>query len=138
MLTVSICSFEELENFDSLSKEHWNSFNNKQPSFDKNILKNFNVIQAKDKENDTVGYLLFIVFKAPYYNELWCQVDMFYLKPEFRKQGIGNKMFKVLEEEVKKQGASKIMSSFNLKQPLEGFYKKLGYIETHVAVAKDI
>ena len=126
-----------IEDFDEIALEHWNSFNNASPKFNKQILQNFNVIQAKHKQK-TIGYVLYICFSSPYYDEIWCQVDMFYLKPEYRGQGTGKQMFKMVEEEAKKQGASKIMSSFNLKQPLEGFYKNMGYTQTHVAVAKEI
>ena len=130
-------NINDIEDFEELAQEHWNSFNNTQPKFNKQILQNFNVIQAKHK-NRTVGYVLYLCFNSPYYDEIWCQVDMFYLKPEYRGQGTGKQLFKMMEEEAKKQGASKIMSSFNLKQPLNGFYKNMGYKETHVAVAKEI
>jgi GNAT superfamily N-acetyltransferase len=63
---------------------------------------------------------------------------MFYLKPEYRKQGIGKKMFTLVEEDAKQRGAFQLISSFNLKQPLEGFYQKMGFETTHVAVAKEI
>jgi GNAT superfamily N-acetyltransferase len=130
-------TIKDIEDFEDLASEHWNSFNNKPPKFNKDILQNFSVIQATHKSK-TIGYILYVCFKAPYYDEVWCQVDMFYLKPEYRGQGTGKQMFKMMEAEAKELGASKIMSSFNLKQPLEGFYKNMGYIETHVAVAKEI
>lgn len=128
---------KDIEDFEAIALEHWNSFKNEHPKFNKNILQNFNVIQTTHK-NKTIGYILYICYNSPYYEEIWCQVDMFYLKPEYRGQGTGKQMFKMLEEEAKNSGASKIMSSFNLKQPLEGFYKNMGYTETHVAVAKEL
>ena len=135
---LSICSIKELHDFDYIALEHWGSFNNKHPSFNKELLDNFNVIKASDKKDRTVGYIFYICFKSLYYDEIWCQVDMFYLKPEYRKQGIGKRMFELLEEEAKKIGASKILSSFNMKQPLEGFYSKMNYQQTHIAVVKEI
>lgn len=137
MIEYVITSVNNIEDFDIIAKEHWDSFQNKHPKFDKDILSQFKVIQAKDKDT-TVGYVLFIVFKSPYYDELWCQIDMFYLKPEYRNKNIGYTLFSKVEEEAKKAGALKIMSSFNIKQPLEGFYTKLGYSKTHVAVAKEL
>lgn len=137
MIEFKQTNIKDIEDFDEIALEHWNSFNNKTPKFNKEILQNFNVIQARHK-NKTIGYILYICFKSPYYDEVWCQVDMFYLNPEYRGQGTGKQMFKMMEKEAKKQGASKIMSSFNLKQPLEGFYKNMGYTQTHVAVAKEI
>ena len=137
MISFEFTTVDKLEDFDELGLEHWNSFNNKTPEFDKEFLKNFTVLQAKHN-NRTIGYIFYLIFKAPYYNEFWCQIDMFYLKPEYRGQGTGKQMFNMVEEEAKKNKVSKILSSFNLKQPLEGFYKSMGYSQTHVAVAKEI
>ena len=134
---IEICNIEDIQNFKDLAQEHWDSFQNKQPSFDLDVLNNFKAVQAKI-ENKTVGYILYLIYKTPYYDELWCQTDMFYLQPIYRKQGIGKEMFQFLEKEAKKQGACKMISSFNLKQPLEGFYSTLGFTKTHVAVAKEI
>ena len=137
MIEVSKCYLADVENFTELAKEHWDSFQNKKPTFDINLLSNFHVVQATDNDK-TVGYILYVLFKSFYYDEICCQVDMFYLKPEYRKQGIGKKMFTLVEEDAKQQGATKLISSFNLKQPLEGFYQKMGFETTHVAVAKEI
>lgn len=137
-IQLSLCSLDYLHDFDVIAREHWDSFDNKPPSFNKEILSNFNVIRAYDSEDNTVGYLFYLCFKSLYYDEIWCQVDMFYIKPNYREQGLGTKMFTRLEEEAKKIGASKILSSFNMKQPLEGFYNKMNYQQTHIAVVKEI
>jgi len=137
VIEVSKCYLADVENFTELAKEHWDSFQNKKPTFDINLLSNFHVVQATDNDK-TVGYILYVLFKSFYYDEICCQVDMFYLKPEYRKQGIGKKMFTLVEEDAKQQGATQLISSFNLKQPLEGFYQKMGFEKTHVAVAKEI
>lgn len=137
-LKLSNCYIKELHDFDVIAKEHWDTFNNKPPNFNKELLANFNVIRASDEKDNTVGYVFYICFQSLYYDEVWCQVDMFYLKPQYRKQGIGKQMFLMLEDEAKKLGASKILSSFNMKQPLEGFYNKMNYQSTHLAVVKEI
>lgn len=134
---VSKCSLADVEDFTELAKEHWESFQNKKPTFDINLLSNFHVVRAIDNDK-TVGYILYLLYKSFYYDEVCCQVDMFYLKPEYRKQGIGKKMFTLVEEDAKQRGATQLISSFNLKQPLEGFYQKMGFETTHVAVAKEI
>lgn len=138
LLKLYNCSITDLPDFDEVSKEHWDSLNNKAPAFDKEMLKNFHVIKAETKDGKTAGYLFYILFKSMYHDEIWCQVDIFYLKPEYRSKGTGTKMFNLLEKEAKERGASKIMASYNLKQPLEGFYNNMGYSNTHVAVAKEI
>jgi len=135
-ITVEKASVQDLSSFTDLIEEHWASFQNKPPTLNENILGNFSVVQAKDK-GKIVGYVFYALFLSPYYEEIWSQVDMFYLQPRYRKQGIGKKMFSLVEEDVKSQGASKLISSFNLKQPLEGFYHSMGFKPTHIAVAKE-
>jgi len=136
MLNISKCSLADVKDFIELAKEHWDSFQNKEPTFDLERLSNFRVIQATDNDK-TIGYILYVLYQSLYHDEICCQVDMFYLKPEYRKQGIGKKMFTLVEEDAKQQGAVKLISSFNLKQPLEGFYQKMGFKNTHVVVAKE-
>jgi hypothetical protein len=46
-------------------------------------------------------------------------------------------MFYTLETYAKEQNCTGIVSSFNLKQPLDSFYKKLGFSATHVGLAKE-
>ena len=134
---VKLDTFDNITNFDDLSLEHWNSFKNNPPSFKKEFLKSLQVITAS-LDNVCKGYLFFAKFNSPYHNEKWCQIDMYYLSTEHRKQGIGKKMFNLLEETAKLQGCSKIMSSYNLKQPLDGFYQDRGYTPTHTVVAKEL
>jgi GNAT superfamily N-acetyltransferase len=135
-MIVAVETIDSIENFDDLAKEHWDSFNNKKPAFKKEFLRTGKAITARDIK--VVGYLIFFTFNSPYYDEKWCQVDMYYIQPKFRKQGIGRKMFTLLEQQAKEQGCSRIISSFNLKQPLDKFYTSIGYERTHIAVAKEI
>jgi GNAT superfamily N-acetyltransferase len=134
---VGLDSFDSMANFKALSLEHWESFNNPPPAFKEEFLKTLQLITAKTG-NTTVGYLFFAVFNSPYHNERWCQTDMYYLSTKHRKQGVGKQMFDLLEETAKSQGCSKIMSSHNVKQSLDSFYKARGYVATHFVVAKEI
>jgi GNAT superfamily N-acetyltransferase len=77
-------------------------------------------------------------FKSPYYDETWCQIDMFFLTPSCRGNGIGKQMFDLVEETAKNNGCKRLITSYNLKESLEMFYEKLGFNATHVAVAKEI
>lgn len=135
--TVSLNSFDNIENFDKLALDHWNSFHNNTPKFKKEYLRILQVITAS-LDNETVGYLFFGVFDSPYYDEKWCQVDMYYLCTKHRGRGVGKQMFNLVEKIAKEQGCSKIMSSSNRKQPLDSFYQARGYKATHTVVAKEI
>lgn len=136
MIVEQSC-FECVPNFDILSKQHWAEFNTEVPEFKEAYLKTLDVVVAKD-EDKVVGYVFFAIFQSPYYNTLWCQVDMFYLDKDYRGKGIGKQMFALVEKIAKDSGCSTIKASYNLKSPLDGFYEQLGYNNTHVAVSKEI
>lgn len=136
-VTVVDGKLSDIENFDDLSLEHWVCFNDKKPIFNTVYLNNLRVVIAKD-DDQSIGYVFYGLFKSPYYDETWCQVDMFFLKPEYRKQGIGKKMFDLVESIAKENGCKRLIASYNLKESLEVFYTKFGFNATHVAVAKEI
>ena len=127
----------DIENFGALSSEHWSDFNTRIPAFKQNVLDLSHAIVAR-KDGTAVGYLLFLVFDNPFYDEKLCSVGMYYLSKAHRGQGFGQAMFGLLEQAAKDMGCAKIEASFNLKQPLDVFYKKLGYAPTHTCVAKEL
>ena len=127
----------DIENFDEIALEHWEYLKNKKPTFSKEYLKNLSVVIAKD-DNKTIGYAFYMFFISPYYAEQCCLIDMFFLKTSYRKQGIGARMFNFVEQIAKKNGCKSLISSYNMKEPLEMFYEKLGFNATHVAMAKEI
>jgi GNAT superfamily N-acetyltransferase len=63
---------------------------------------------------------------------------MFFLSSLHRGNGIGKRMFELVEQTAKDNGCKRLISSYNLKESLEMFYEKLGFNATHVAVAKEI
>jgi len=136
-MQITLGKLSDIQNFDELSKQHWDSFNNKPPNFNKEILSQMDVVIAKDKETP-IGYVFFMIFPSWYYTELWCQVDMFFLLPEYRRKGLGKKMFALVEKTAKEKGVSKLMSSYNIKLNLSSFYLSNGFNETHVAVSKEL
>jgi len=136
-MQITLGKLSDIQNFDELSKQHWDSFNNKPPNFNKEILSQMDVVIAKDKETP-IGYVFFMIFPSWYYTERWCQVDMFFLLPEYRRKGLGKKMFALVEKTAKEKGVSKLMSSYNIKLNLSSFYLSNGFNETHVAVSKEL
>ena len=130
-------TLDDIEDFDEIALEHWEYFKNKKPMFNKDYLGKLRVAIAKD-EGKTIGYAFYGFFKSPYYDETWCQIDMFFLTPSCRGNGIGKQMFDLVEETAKNNGCKRLITSYNLKESLEMFYEKLGFNATHVAVAKEI
>lgn len=134
---VSLETVTDIENFDALSAEHWADFNNRLPQFKQNVLDLSHAVVAR-KDGMAVGYILFLVFDNPFYDEKMCSVGMYYLSKAHRGAGAGQQMFARLEQAAKDMGCAKIEASFNLKQPLDAFYEKLGYAPTHTCVAKEL
>jgi GNAT superfamily N-acetyltransferase len=130
-------TLDDIENFDEISLEHWEYFKNKKPIFNKEYLGKLRVVIAKEDEK-TIGYVFYGLFQSPYHNEIWCQIDMFFLSSSHRGNGIGKRMFELVEQTAKDNGCKRLISSYNLKESLEVFYEKLGFNATHVAVAKEI
>ena len=130
-------TLDDIENFDEIALEHWEYFKNKKPMFNKDYLGSLRVAIAKDEEK-AVGYVFYMFYRSPYHDEMWCQVDMFFLLPSHRGNGTGRKMFELVEKVAKSNGCKKLITSYNLKESLEMFYEKLGFNATHVAVAKEI
>jgi ribosomal protein S18 acetylase RimI-like enzyme len=57
----------------------------------------------------------------------------------YRRQGYGSESLRALEERVKELGASKIvLHVFGHNEPARAFYRKLGYVERNVTMAKDL
>ena len=137
VLQVIDGTLDDIENFDEIALEHWEYFKNKKPMFNKDYLGKLRVAIAKN-DGKTVGYAFYGFFKSPYHDEMWCQIDMFFLTPSHRGNGIGKKMFELVEQIAKNNGCKRLITSYNLKESLEMFYEKLGFNATHVAVAKEI
>lgn len=135
--TIAIEKLADIENFDALAQEHWDDFDNKKLKLDKSILSLGKAVVVRHN-NIPVGYIIFTLHKSPFYEgERLCNVGMYYLQRTHRGQGFGADMFYTLETYAKEQNCVGIISSFNLKQPLDGFYKKLGFSTTHTGLAKE-
>lgn len=135
--TIAIEKLMDIENFDALAQEHWDDFNNRKPKFDKSILSLGKAVVVRHN-NIPVGYIVFTLHKNPFYEgERLCNVGMYFLQRTHRSQGLGADMFYTLETHAREQNCTGIISSFNLKQPLDSFYKKLGFSATHVGLAKE-
>ena len=57
----------------------------------------------------------------------------------YRRQGYGSGSLRALEEQVKKSGVSKIvLHVFGHNEPARALYRKLGYVERNVTMAKEL
>jgi len=75
-------------------------------------------------ENEIVGALR--------YNLFWDTIPfltMIHLSKEYRDRGIGSKAMKIWESEMKKLHYKMIMTSTQIDEEAQHFYRKLGYVE---------
>lgn len=88
----------------------------------KNKLKQKEVIIARDEDENIIGWLR--------YNYFWDNtpfMNMLYLNENHRKRGIGKKLVKFWEAEMKKKGYELVMTSTLSNEQAQHFYRKLGY-----------
>ncbi|MCL2593041.1 MAG: GNAT family N-acetyltransferase [Defluviitaleaceae bacterium] len=66
------------------------------------------------------------------YNLFWDNIpfmNMIYLLEEFQQMGIGKKLARHWEEEMKQKGYTNILTSTQSNEEAQHFYRKLGYKE---------
>jgi len=66
------------------------------------------------------------------YNLFWDSVpfmNMIYFLEEYRKKGIGKKLVKHWEEDMKHKGYNNVLTSTQSNEEAQHFYRKIGYTE---------
>src|SRR5215471_18626342 len=66
------------------------------------------------------------------YNLFWDSVpflNMIYFLKEYRNKGIGKKLVKYWEEEMKDKGYNNVLTSTQSNEEAQHFYRKIGYTE---------
>jgi ribosomal protein S18 acetylase RimI-like enzyme len=66
------------------------------------------------------------------YNLFWDNIpfmNMVYFLEEYRKMGIGTKLVKYWEEEMKQNGYTNVLTSTQSNEEAQHFYRKIGYTE---------
>ncbi|MFV3013129.1 GNAT family N-acetyltransferase [Clostridium botulinum] len=88
----------------------------------KNKLKEKEIIIAKNQDNKIIGWLRYSYFwdNTPFMN-------MLYINENYRNKGIGEKLVKFWEFEMKSKGYELVMTSTLSNEQAQHFYRKLGY-----------
>ena len=66
------------------------------------------------------------------YNLFWDSVpfmNMIYFLEKYRKKGIGKKLVKYWEEDMKQKGHNNVLTSTQSNEEAQHFYRKMGYTE---------
>jgi len=95
--------------------------------FDKHISENKienKEVYIAEENRKIIGWLR--------YNLFWDSVpfmNMIYFLEEYRKKGIGKKLVKHWEEDMKHKGYSNVLTSTQSNEEAQYFYRKIGYKE---------
>lgn len=86
-----------------------------------------------------IGYMTFFIAPHPHAKRnTFATSDAFYVAPDFRKAGIGEKLIDFAEDELLKRGVDVIMVTMRAKRPFIPLLEKLGYNENEIVYSKFI
>ena len=81
-------------------------------------------VYADDK---LVGYNAYSLFRHPHVNVLFASQDVIYIKPEFRKHGLGSKLIEFSDIMLKQYGAKYVINTVNSVHDYSSVFEKHGY-----------
>lgn len=83
------------------------------------------------KDNALIGYFVtFIVPHIHYKSTIFGKVDVYYVHPDFRTNGVGAQLFRFHEQEMRRLGVKKLLNMCKVHQDHGPLFKALGY--THI------
>jgi L-amino acid N-acyltransferase YncA len=94
-------------------------------------------VLAARSEGELVGYHIAVISPHLHYKgTLHGITDVYYLKPGFRQGFTGIKMFKAVNEEMKRRGVVKLITGTKLHHDMGRIFERLGYRETERVFTK--
>ena len=125
----------ELANFDKYLIKGW-PLSEEGRQYFQDAIKNSFVIVA-EIDNKIVGYLLGEESDIPYYKFRIAELCNMCIDSNYRKQGIGNALYKEFERAFKEQGITHFMVTASYKnENAKSFYKKMGFEEANSTFTK--
>jgi len=79
-------------------------------------------------DKELIGYTFFNIFNGIRFPD--CKIareDLYYIKPEFRGQGLGKKLFIETEKLLKEKGANQVIFTTKTYQDYSHIFESLGY-----------
>ena len=125
----------EIENFDENLTRDWPFSEEGEKYFKESILNNFVIVA--EENGLIVGYLLAEEVDIPYYNFRIAELCNMCVKKDFRRRGIGYKLFIEFENYFKNLGVKKLIVTASFKnESARNFYKKIGFKESNISFIK--
>ena len=125
----------ELANFDKYLIKNW-PLSKEGEDYFKNAIKESFVVVA-EIDNKVVGYLLGEESNIPYYDFKIAELCNMCVDSNYRKQGIGNLLYKEFEKFYNEQGVTRFIVTASFKnESAKAFYKKMGFSEANSTFVK--
>ena len=125
----------ELANFDKYLIKDWPLSNEGKLYFENAIKESFVIVAEID--NKVVGYLLGEESNIPYYNFKIAELCNMCIDSNYRKQGIGNALYKEFENSFNEQGITHFIVTASFKnESAKAFYEKMGFEEANSTFIK--
>ena len=125
----------EIANFDKYLIKNWPLSKEGKEYFENAIRESFVVVA--EIENQVVGYLLGEESDIPYYNFKIAELCNMCIDSNYRKQGIGNALYKEFERFYNEHGITHFIVTASFKnESAKAFYKKMGFEEANSTFIK--
>ena len=125
----------ELANFDQYLIKNWPLSDEGEKYFTGAINNDFVVVA--ETNNHVVGYLLGEKCDIPYYNFDVAELCNMCVNSNYRKCGIGAKLYSAFEEYYNSQGITHFVVTASFKnESAKAFYKKMGFEEANTTICK--
>lgn len=125
----------ELANFDKYLIKDWPLSKEGKEYFENAIKDSFVIVAEIDDK--VVGYLLGEVSDIPYYDFKIAELCNMCIDSNYRKQGIGNALYKEFERIFREQGITHFTVTASFKnENAKSFYKKMGFEEANSTFTK--
>ena len=125
----------ELANFDKYLIKDWPLSDEGKQYFESAIKEGFVIVA--EIEGNVVGYLLGEVSDIPYYDFKIAELCNMCIDSNYRKQGIGNALYKEFERAFREQGITHFTVTASFKnENAKSFYKKMGFEEANSTFTK--
>lgn len=125
----------ELANFDKYLIKDWPLSDEGKQYFESAIKEGFVIVA--EIEGNVVGYLLGEVSDIPYYDFKIAELCNMCIDSNYRKQGIGNALYKEFERVFREQGITHFTVTASFKnENAKSFYKKMGFEEANSTFTK--
>jgi GNAT superfamily N-acetyltransferase len=124
---------------EALAKDHYSEVNHNPavpaPKFDKELFRNLErmdmlrIFTARE-QGDLVGYLVVVI--SPDFNVQGNSIPEelgFYIHKSYRAKGVGQSLLQFSEQCLKEDGHKTLVMSSTNKNPVDDFYKAMGYKE---------